>query len=278
MKKLLLLIVMSLAVCLSVRSQQPGIEKEAWDFASQYDQAILRMDVSFLEQHLAANFISIGGNSSIMNKEQCIENIRRELRKDVDFTVIDLKSMPIKFITFGNTVVVTSTWKVARKANSVANAPVQVDKGITTAVYRRDGDGNWQLLSEHVSFDRPPETDRVGEIGRQGMASFRALVSRNYADLERMLTDNYVRVDEDGTMLTRDQYLTALRSKQLVIEGVKPEKVYINTRENAAVENGIITLVGKLDGVAFTKTVEYTRRWQRLDDKWKIAATYFNRQ
>lgn len=257
-------------------AQQPGIEKEAWDFAARYDQAILKGDIAFLEKHLDPSFISIGGNSSTMTKEESIENMRRGEKSETDFAVIDLKSFPLKFIVSGNTVVITSGWKVWRKANTAVNAPVQIDKGTTTAVYRKE-DKDWVLLLEQVLFDAPPPSDVIGAIGRTGMASFRALVSRNYADLETFLANNYVRVDEDGVTTTREQYLADLRSGKLVIEGLKPEKFYINFRENAAVESGTLTLVGRSNGAAFTKTVEITRRWMKFEDKWRLAAEYFSR-
>jgi ketosteroid isomerase-like protein len=272
MRHLTKAILFVMLIALPVLSQQT-LEKEAWEFSQSYDRATLRNDVAFLERYLDEKFISVGPNSVVWDKEQCLDNARKGAAGNVDFSLVDLKSFPIKIIVSGNVVIIISNWKVSRKANSVVNAPVQVDSGTTTAVYQKETE--WRLLSEHVAFDKAPESDEIGAIGRIAQIAGRSLVNRNYVDLDTQLSPGYSRVDENGVSLSREQYLADLRGSRLKISGIRLSSVYVNTHKNSAVETGVVNLIGSQNDIPFNKTLEYTRMWLKRDDKWKVSAEYF---
>ncbi len=251
---------------------QKSLEEEAVIFAAEYQKANDRKDIVFLERHIDDQFISVGPNSSIWDKSQALENAARPNEKQ-DFKVIEVKGIPVKTMSSGNIVVLISNWKVVRQANSPANAVPQTDSGTTTGVYQKTD--IWRILSEHVAFDRPTPTNSLPEIDRISGILDRSLVFRNYDYVERLLAPEYMRVNELGMSAQKAAFLSELRSRKLVILSIKTSNVYINQRENTAVETGLVDIKGTFEEVEFLKSLEYTRIWKQSDDQWRVTADYF---
>lgn len=274
MKNSIITLILALFVCSFVQGifAQESLEREAIAFSVEYQTATNNKNVTYLEKHLDDNFISLGFNSSIISKADAIAQARKPVEKQ-DFKVIEVKGIPLKTISSGNMVVLISNWKVVRQANSATNAPPQVDSGSTTAVYQKTD--VWRILSEHVSFNRSPPANDIGEIGRTSEVFNRALVFRNYNDAESLMGPRYVRVDETGISISKASFLSDLRSGKLVILSSRTKNVYINRRENSAVETGTIELKGKNAGADFAKILDYARMWTKTGDQWKVTADYF---
>jgi len=274
MKNTILKLLLALFICSFAHDSraQQSLEQEAVAFAGQYQKETNNKNIAFLEKHLDDTFISVGPNSSIWSKSQALENARRP-GETQDFKVMEVKGVPVKTISSGNIVVLISNWKVVRQANAAANAAPQIDSGTTTAVYQKTD--AWRILSEHVAFDRPLPSNELGEIGRTSRVFDRALVFRNYNDVEPLLTQRYMRVDENGSSMNKTTFLSDLREGRLVILSVKTSNVYINRRENSAVETGMIEVKGKQAGAGFAKLMEYTRMWTKTEDRWRVSADYF---
>lgn len=272
MRTSLLTIIFVLSMCLCHVFGQQSIEAEAWNFSLAYNQAILKNDAAFMEKHLDEHFISIGPNSHILSRAEAIAQTKRPSTQN-DFVVVDLKSLPVKIAASENLVVITSNWKVIRQSTAAANAPKQTDSGTTTAVYRKDV--VWKILSEHVAFDRAPENAEIGAIARLGAAFNRSLVNRNYSDVEAGLAPSYLRVDSQGWSWNRSQFLSDIRSSKLTVNSIVTSGVYVNRRENTAVETGFIIMKGSREGSDFAINQQYTRLWAKVEDVWRVAAEYF---
>ncbi len=255
---------------------QNSLAEDAWTFAQSYDQAIVENNIAFLEEHLDDGFISVGPNSLIMYRNDALEQARQIARdrNNAAFRVSELNSTPVKIEASGNIVVITSNWRVVRTGTAAVNTLPQVHTGTTTAVYRKLDD--WQILSEHVSFDRPKMVDNPRIIGELGQVYSRMLTNRNLADVDKFLTNNYLRTDENGQRMDKTGFIDAMRDSILGFTTIKNTGVYINSFDTNAVETGISEVSGMRNGDRFTERYQYTRSWVKLNDEWKIFAEHYS--
>lgn len=275
MKKTIWLMLALIFMTCSVMAQET-FEEEAWKFAQAYDQSIINIDVAFLEKHLAKDFFSVGPNSYIISREEAIESAKKRKKdaKTADYTVSALKSNPVKIDGSGNLVVITSNWRVVRTSNTAINATPQVHTGTTTAVYRKTD--KWELLSEHVSFDKEETKDIVRPIGEAGQKYIKMLVNNNVKDIDEILTKNYLRSIETETYRNRETFLDDLRQSKLVFNDIQTTGIYINVLGNNAIETGKIVIDGSRPGEeSFLEAFDYTRTWIKQNDKWQITTEQY---
>ena len=251
---------------------QLTFEAEAWNFALAYERAIIDNDAAFLEKHLDRQFISIGQNSHVLNREESIAQARAGAENA--YRVIDLDSIAVRIETTGNLVVITSNWRVVRQSTTAINALPQTHTGSSTTVFRKLDE--WMILSEHVSFDRPETKDIVKDVGETGQKYVNALVSRNIADLGNYLSARFVRTDETGRTQDKQSFLADIQTSKLTFGRIRHSSVYVNFYDNSAVETGISQIDGTRDGQQFAERYQYTRSWIKQDDRWQIFAEHFS--
>lgn len=105
----------------------------------------------------------------------------------------------------------------------------------------------------------------------------KALVQRDVVTLERLLSDDYTRIEPSGQVITKAQEISEVESPvfTLAIKSYKTESVSISINKNKATLTGRVALGFILDEQEVTRRFWYTRtfakRWGRWG-RWRIIA------
>ncbi|MFB3917650.1 MAG: nuclear transport factor 2 family protein [Terriglobales bacterium] len=118
-----------------------GAEGEIRKLDEQMRQAALKSDASFLEKHLAADYIGVSPEGREANREQSIQ-----MRKSgaVKYDAIDVKDTKVR--VYGNTAIVNHEALVKGTSNG---QPFSMD-GRATFVWVNQG-GKWKVASFQVT-------------------------------------------------------------------------------------------------------------------------------
>jgi ketosteroid isomerase-like protein len=153
-----LFIILTLLFAVSGSLAQDKLQKEMPDKSQQeildlyykYQDAAIKSDYVFMDNILAEDFISVGPNADMKDREKSVADMK-EFTKNARIKFLSLDHSDVKVRLSGNIAVVTADWTL--KLVPIANeniAPITETGRITLVFEKRYG--KWFATVEHVSF------------------------------------------------------------------------------------------------------------------------------
>jgi len=286
MTRLLKITILALAIALSAHAHNDNGEREIKSLLAEYEQAILKRDVAFMERVLTDDYTYSAANGTKENLTQVLSYWKQERDKPT-YKIISYKRDDVSMRVMGNTAVVTEAWTYQTTPVDSTSQEPRIDKGISTIVLNKRN-GRWTIVAEHESEqprDRKMAEQQILKAGRDYNELMKRLKSgRDYADLvkqgeikalERLLADEYTYTSRDGEIFTKAEDLESYKANKIKIESAEILEQKVRVVGNAAaVETGLIRYVGTNDGNPFDMTKRYTTTWVLRAYRWQIVADH----
>ena len=120
---------------------------------------------------------------------------------------------------------------------------------------------------QHAGQDAEQEIRRLdAEIGR-------AIVGRDIAILDALVSSGYTHTNPLGEVFSKEQIAGAIQSGTLDVSSYDTDDVTVNVFGDAAVVTGRAKMSGRLRGQDITGQYRYTRTYVRQGGSWQVAAT-----
>ena len=275
MKKLLKVTLLIFVTMLSVSAQNNKTEQDIRNLLAEYEQAVIKRDIAFVERIWANDFIYSGTSGTMENRMQSLEYLKQERDKPT-YKINLFKNENQKVRVTGNTAIVTGDWTLqSAPVDSSADEP-HTDKGrITTILEKRNG--RWMIIAEHESeqqHDRKLMEQQVLKLNRE----YSNMIQRgNQTEIERILADDYLLTDESGKVFNKAEDLETYKNRQIKIESVETldQKVRVISN-NAAIATATIRFKGTKNGKPFDITEQCTTTWVFRKLRWQIVADHIS--
>jgi ketosteroid isomerase-like protein len=92
--------------------------------------------------------------------------------------------------------------------------------------------------------------------------------------LDALLADDLVFTDQSGARLTKADDLAIHRLGRLKITQINFSDQHVRPSGTCAIVTVVAEVSGSFDGQLFSGKFAYTRVWERLDGRWRIAAAH----
>jgi len=104
-----------------------------------------------------------------------------------------------------------------------------------------------------------------------------AVAANDAAAIERLVADDWVIVDADGTVIDRSRFISAIESGALTHESMESTDLEVRVHGDTAVVTGITTSKGQYLGEGFTTRERATDVLVRLDGRWLCVFSQLTR-
>ena len=99
-----------------------------------------------------------------------------------------------------------------------------------------------------------------------------AQLANDVPAMDKLLSDDYLGINSNGDVVTKNQQLDHMRNRQLVIDKLDTSDLKIKLIGPIAIVTSLAQVEGRLDGSPLTGAFRYTRVYQRLPGGgWKIT-------
>jgi len=132
------------------------------------------------------------------------------------------------------------------------------------------------VLAAAPLFAQTPRSDAETKILALENAWNQAQIHHDATALGTLLPETFVYTDYDGTVMTRAQFLAALKDPNYVATLVANENEHVFTYDNAAVVTGTYHTKGKYKGAPFEHWGRFTDMWVRQNGLWLCVASHTN--
>jgi ketosteroid isomerase-like protein len=105
----------------------------------------------------------------------------------------------------------------------------------------------------------------------------RAVASNNADALDRLLADDWIIVEPDGSIIDKFRFLEVIRSGALSHESMESTDLKVRVYGNTAVVTGLTTSKGKFMGQDFTSCERATDIFVKQPDRWQCVFTQLTR-
>lgn len=139
--------------------------------------------------------------------------------------------------------------------------------------------GRWQVVSSQLTDVPVGPSSAVGEKAlNQFMDDYFVALRKNSADaVEPFFAGEYLRVGPDGSTLTKEQAVGALRSGDLKYESVVAEgRTWRTFGNDTAIVTSQATLKASHKGQDMSGTYRATTVLRRVGDRWVIVSTHLS--
>jgi ketosteroid isomerase-like protein len=99
-----------------------------------------------------------------------------------------------------------------------------------------------------------------------------ALLQNDLATIARLLADDYLGINANGTLETKADVLAARRSGQTHITGLDMENLKVHVYGNTAVVTSRVDLRGNRGDQDISGLYHYTRVYSQREGQWKIVS------
>jgi ketosteroid isomerase-like protein len=127
----------------------------------------------------------------------------------------------------------------------------------------------------------PPKTLQPSKIEQELLQAERAVidasVGRDSKALQRLLSEDYMLITEDGEILNQAQAIAGLNDPDLVFENFQTEDVKVRVYGNTAIVTGRYTQKGQQKGVAFSTPYRYTDVYVKKGRAWQLVSAHGSR-
>jgi len=100
----------------------------------------------------------------------------------------------------------------------------------------------------------------------------RAVVSRDFAALDKILAPGLIYAHSTGVIETKEDYLGKLRSGRQRYDVIDHEKTTVKVYGDAAVAHSIVVMKGESAGRPFNSRLMMMHLWIRDGGLWRLAA------
>jgi len=104
-----------------------------------------------------------------------------------------------------------------------------------------------------------------------------AVAANDAAAIGRLVGDDWVIVDADGTVIDRSRFISAIESGALTHESMESTDLEVRVHGDTAVVTGITTSKGQYLGEGFTTRERATDVLVRLDGRWLCVFSQLTR-
>jgi len=101
-----------------------------------------------------------------------------------------------------------------------------------------------------------------------------ALVKKDWAFLEKIVSDDYLFTDPDGTIWTKAQWLASLKSGEAIFTSVVSENMKVRVYGDAAVVMGLNTEKSLTKGKDSSGKYQWTDTFIKQAGNWRCVATH----
>ena len=218
----------------SVQPKPGGAEQELIRLEKGWTDAMVRRDIAYFESNLAEEFFEDG---ILMTRTEYIAAL-----KSGEFVAQSAVLDDIKVRVYGDAAVTCgrTTLKGQYKGEDVSGCYRWTDTWIMRA-------GRWQCVAGHGSkvVALPPPVASVEqelmELEKRGGV---AIVQRDFAFLDRILSEDAIDTESDGVVSTRAQMLASLKSGEVIFTSFVLDNMKSHVYGDAAVVFGRTTLAG----------------------------------
>jgi uncharacterized protein (TIGR02246 family) len=132
------------------------------------------------------------------------------------------------------------------------------------------------ILSSSLALARASKSSQDGAdekaISRLVHEWLDALVKNDLNALDRIIADDYVITNSDGSVLGKQQDMEPLKAG-LKFESAAVEDLKVRVYGDAAVVTGVTTFKGSFNGRAFAARERFTDVWVRRNGRWQAVAS-----
>jgi ketosteroid isomerase-like protein len=105
----------------------------------------------------------------------------------------------------------------------------------------------------------------------------RAVASNDADALDRLLADDWIIVDPDGSIIDKARFLGVIRSGALSHDSMESTDLRVRLYGNTAVVTGLTTSKGKFMGQEFTSCERATDIFVKQTGRWQCVFTQLTR-
>jgi ketosteroid isomerase-like protein len=91
--------------------------------------------------------------------------------------------------------------------------------------------------------------------------------------LDRILDDRIVLINDDGSVLSKADFLRTVKPSNSHEEQVTPESISVRVFDNVAVATGVFEARGVDGGKRYVRRERFVDTWLRKGDNWACVAT-----
>jgi ketosteroid isomerase-like protein len=102
----------------------------------------------------------------------------------------------------------------------------------------------------------------------------RAMLAGDVKTLDALLADDLVFTDQTGNRLTKSDDLAAHNSGRLKITQIDIADQRVRPSGAFAIVTLVARVGGSFDGQGFSGSFAYTRVWESVDGRWRVAAAH----
>ena len=99
-----------------------------------------------------------------------------------------------------------------------------------------------------------------------------ALLRNDVATINRLLADDYLGINPNGTLETKADALAQQRSGTVKISSIEPDNVKIRVYGDTAVVTSLVNVEGHDGDRDISGRYHYTRVYSRRDGEWKVVS------
>jgi ketosteroid isomerase-like protein len=279
MKRILLIVAILVAAPVFVFSQSAE-EQAVQKTLTEISAALNRNDADALEKFYAEGYTLVTPQGVMMNRAQRLASFRSGEMKFESFGYSDTKIR-----IYGNTAVINTN--VTYKAGGQTLTPHP-----TTITMVKNG-GRWQIVAAQgtpvsgsqtamAAQGTPVSTSEATAIDEtalnQFMDNYLAALVKNSADaVEPFLAAQYIRIGGDGSSLTKEQIVGALRSGDLKYASVvAAERTWRTFGNDTAIVTSLATIKATNKGQEMGGTYRATSVLRKVGDRWVMISTHLS--
>lgn len=98
-----------------------------------------------------------------------------------------------------------------------------------------------------------------------------AIVRKDAANVEANLSDDFLHIGNNGNLATREQFLAAILSPDLVIDPYEVDEFRIRMFGDTALVHGATEMTGTYKGQAFRSHYRFTDTYVRKAGEWRLV-------
>ena len=128
--------------------------------------------------------------------------------------------------------------------------------------------------AQTVQGTQPSDSSNVEQVIRRLEDESRVATLKNDAAvINRLLADNWMNTNANGTVTTKAQLMALLKSGAFKIISIENDDVLVRVYGDTAIVTGRSTSRREgEEGAAVTRQVRFTRVWAKLAGRWQVVA------
>lgn len=254
------------------------VEQELIALDRAWGEAAQRGDMAALERIMASEYVSVGADGRTTTRAEDLADIRANAGTPSTVTAT-FDDYTVQ--AHGNFAVLTHR---TRQTGTENGQPVNREGRTMHAFVRRNG--RWQVVYSQTTpvMAQPAAQSAAGnaeqEIETLNNQWVEALTRRDAAALERIMADNYMATNADGSVMTRAQILENMRgpaASGMAFQSITAEDGRVQVLGDTAIFTGRVVSRGQSQGQAFTSTERMTITYVRRDGRWQPVALHATR-